>query len=315
MENLIVQYGIFVVAGLVMINEMGVPTGVPIEVVLLLAGALAIHSVSSFFLALLLLAAADVTGTVVIHIVARTGGSRLLGRVLTKFGRRSEASVEHWRARLGGHDRRVVLVGRMLPLVRMYISIGAGLLRFRFRDFILGAIPGAIIWSGIPLGLGFFFRDEVGHFATEYQSVTHYLFVIMPVFSILALAAWWVHQGGTAWNQLRRGRSTLGFFLTFATIGFIVRALWLHPELLQDSFDVIAKSLLTPWMVLLAACAVALAMLAFGDLHLSFRKRESPIVSGAPVAAAELATTLIWGSLVIATVAIMIAMQIRFFIL
>lgn len=315
MENLIVQYGIFVVAGLVMINEMGFPTGVPIEVVLLLAGALAIHSVSQFFLALLLLAAADVAGTVVIHLVARTGGSRLLGRALTKFGRRSEASVEHWRTRLGGHDRRVVLIGRMLPLVRMYISIGAGLLRFRFRDFIIGAIPGGIIWSGIPLGLGFFFRDEVGRFATDYQSLTHYLFVIMPAFSVLVLAAWWIHQGGTAWNQLRRGRSTAGFIFTFATIGFIVRAIWLHPELLQDSFDVIAKSLLTPWVLLLAACAVALAMLAFGDLHLSFHKREAAMTNGAPIAAAELATTLIWSSLVIATVAIMVAMQLRFLIL
>ena len=38
----------------------------------------------------------------------------------------------------------------MLPMVRMYITIAAGLFRMRKRDFILGATPAALVWVGIP---------------------------------------------------------------------------------------------------------------------------------------------------------------------
>ena len=41
---LIAQYGVFIVALLILVGELGVPTGVPAELALLLTGAYAVHS-------------------------------------------------------------------------------------------------------------------------------------------------------------------------------------------------------------------------------------------------------------------------------
>lgn len=316
MEHLILQFGILIVAVLVFVNETGVPTGMPVELALLLCGALAVHSVPEFLLALTLVVIADVLGTLTIHMVARTGGSRLLGRVLQKFGRRGEESIARWRGRLGGHDRRVVLVGRMLPLVRMYISIGAGLLRFRLRDFILGAIPGSIVWAGTPLALGFLFHTDVDRIAAEYTRMAHYLFMVMPAFTVILAIAWWVRRGKSGWAKIRRGRSVLGSVVTAAAIAFLIRAGVEHADLLTAGFVAIGRPLLSPitWILLLAGLVAALTNLVVGDLHFSLRRREPIAPFGHPVAA-EVASTVLWTALVLATGAIMIAMQINFRIL
>ncbi|MCD6058801.1 MAG: hypothetical protein K0Q89_2331, partial [Thermomicrobiales bacterium] len=52
---------------------MGIPTGVPIYVVLLLAGAYLIGSLPGLAVAILVMAAAELTGTLVLHVIARTG--------------------------------------------------------------------------------------------------------------------------------------------------------------------------------------------------------------------------------------------------
>src|SRR5690606_25978829 len=113
------------------------------ELALLIAGSYGVHSFSELVFAVTLIVVADMAGTTTLHLVARTGGSHLLNRILLKFGKRSEETIARWRARLGGRDIIAVAVGRMLPLVRMYISIGAGLLQIRLRDFLAGSLPGA----------------------------------------------------------------------------------------------------------------------------------------------------------------------------
>lgn len=313
MEQLILQFGILLVALLVFVNETGVPTGMPIEIVLILCGALVIHSIPGLLIAIAIVALADLLGTMTIHAVARTGGSRLVGKILQRFGKRSEESIERWRARLGGHDRRVVLVGRMLPLVRMYISIGAGLLRFRLSDFVVGAIPGAIVWAGVPLSAGYIFRSDVNQITAEYSLLAQYLFMAMPVLTVAFAVAWWVRRGKSGWAKIRRGRSVLGLSVTAAAVAFLARAAILHGDVLTAGFVAISRPLLSPitWLLLLAGLAALLANQALGDLHLSVRKPEPQAPFGQP-GAAEIASTVLWASLVIATSVIMVAIQVNF---
>ncbi|HUZ00056.1 MAG TPA: VTT domain-containing protein [Thermomicrobiaceae bacterium] len=194
-EPEILRYGVPLVAVLVMVNETGLPTGVPLELVVLLCGALVVHSLAGLLAALAALVAGDVLGTTAIYLLARVGGSRLLGRGLRRFSRRGEETLARWRERLGGHDRRLVFVGRSLPLVRMYVSIGAGLLRVPLRDFLLGAVPGAIVWAGTPLALGYLFRAGVDHAVDDYAHLASYLVMVMPALAIVA-AVWWLRRQG-----------------------------------------------------------------------------------------------------------------------
>jgi hypothetical protein len=71
--SLIAHYGLPLVALIVCAGELGFPTGVPVEIALLLTGAYAIHSVPMLLVGVILVAAADLLGTTSLHLIMRTG--------------------------------------------------------------------------------------------------------------------------------------------------------------------------------------------------------------------------------------------------
>ncbi len=296
---------------LIFVGELGIPTGIPAEIALLVAGSYGVHSFSGLIAAVVLVVAADMLGTISIHLLSRTGGSRLLNHVLERFGRRSEETIDRWRDRLGGRDLMVVGIGRMLPLVRMYISIGAGLLRIRVRDFVIGAFPGAVVWVGTPIVLGYYLHADVQRFAVEYATISHLIFMVLPTLSLAAIAMWWVRRGHTRWSQLRRGRSAAGILIASAAFVILVRTIVLHHELIFNGLQAIPDSLLSTWIIALAAAALALLTLSFNDLRVSYQRRKwaQPISNEA---AAELATTAVWLALVIGTATIAMLIVINF---
>ena len=81
---LIAQYGVFIVALLILVGELGVPTGVPAELALLLTGAYAVHSLKGLVGAILLISLADIVGTMTLHMAARTGGASILQRLMKR---------------------------------------------------------------------------------------------------------------------------------------------------------------------------------------------------------------------------------------
>ena len=283
---------------MIFFGELGVPTGIPAEIALLIAGSYGVHSFSGLIFAIGLVVVADVAGTTTLHLVSRTGGSRLLNRLLTRFGKRSEETIAKWRARLGGRDIVVVAVGRMLPLVRMYISIGAGLLQTRLRDFVGGAVVGALVWSGIPIILGYYLHGDVQQFADNYATISHLIFVILPALTLSVLIMWWVRRGHTRWVQLRRGRSATGIITSSVAVVILVRALVFNTDVIQNGLAALHHTVLTTWSIALAAVAIALLSVSFNDLRVAFRQRnrQHPV---SHEAVQELTTTIVWLALVI----------------
>ena len=144
MPTLIAQYGVLVVALIIFAGEVGIPTLVPGEIAILIAGSQVVHSVPQLIGTMLLFGTVDIIACSTIHLASRTGGNRLLLRLLRKVQPhhdRHEEVIEGWRRRLGGRDQLVVFVTRLIPLFRLYASITTGLIRIRFRHFVGGAVP------------------------------------------------------------------------------------------------------------------------------------------------------------------------------
>src|SRR6478735_333982 len=189
---LIAQYGVFIVALLILVGELGVPTGVPAELALLLTGAYAVHSLKGLAGAILLIALADVIGTMALHMAARTGGASILQRLMKRHESDGPTSLDRWRSKLGKNDIVMVAGIRMLPMVRMYITIAAGLFRMRKRDFILGATPAALVWVGIPVALGYAFRTNVSLLTDRYSSASHVILFASPMLGVSIAAFVWL---------------------------------------------------------------------------------------------------------------------------
>lgn len=203
--ELLTNYGIPFVALVVCLGEIGVPTGIPSEILLLLAASYAVHSVPALIAAVVAVAVADIVGTTTLHQVARGHGARLLARFLHHEPGQS-GFVAWGRRRFGGRDWIWILLGRLIPIVRMPVTVSSGVLNVPLRQFLRGAVPASLVWAGTPLVVGYFFRADVDQIEARYGQFSRLLLLALPVIAVAAGLAWWLRRGrpvprlrGNAW--------------------------------------------------------------------------------------------------------------------
>ena len=163
-------YGLPLVTLVMFASATGIPTGVPIKLIMLFTGAYLVNSWQMLLPVVLVMALAELGGTLVLHGVARTGGVKVLERIASDRQARVQASFEQWQRRLGGRDVAAITVLRLIPFVRMGTTVGAGLVGLKLRDFILGSAIAALIWAGIPLVLGYMFRANLSDLEAAYHA-------------------------------------------------------------------------------------------------------------------------------------------------
>lgn len=129
----------------------------PSEVVLPFAGILVGQGVYGFWAALFWAVAGQMTGSLLTHSLGRYGGRPFLlrHRRYLPFRPHELARAENWFARYG---EVTVLAGRLLPGVRTFISLPAGMSDMPLRRFlpysVLGALPwtAGLILAGVKVG-------------------------------------------------------------------------------------------------------------------------------------------------------------------
>jgi membrane protein DedA with SNARE-associated domain len=187
---LIASHGLPIVALMVFLAELGLPTGISPKVGLLIAGSMALHTLPGLAFGLLAVSSANVLGAMALYFAARTGGTRIIVRIQRRRPANAGNALERWRARLGGHDAAAVFVGRIVPMVRIYVTIASGLARMSWQRFLLGSAPAGLVWSGTPLLLGYYFRGSVRDFTDSGSIVSHAFFIAVPMIGVVMVLFW-----------------------------------------------------------------------------------------------------------------------------
>src|SRR6202166_5283837 len=133
----------------ILVTMAGESAGLPIssEIVVPLGGALASQGKLNFVLVVAVSSLANLAGSLIAFYLTRRFGETV---VLSRFGRWLGLSKGHLRladrvfARFG---LWAVFLGRLLPIVRTYISFPAGLSKIGYVKFILATLAGAIPWN------------------------------------------------------------------------------------------------------------------------------------------------------------------------
>jgi membrane protein DedA with SNARE-associated domain len=153
-QNFIVNYGYLAIFVLMLAESACIP--IPSELTMLLGGALAGGAIAGAHLDLALAVAAGVAGNVAGSYVAwgigRYGGQaawRRWGRYILLREEDIDRS-ERWFKR---HGAKAVFFGRLLPVVRTFISLPAGFAGMAPVRFGLYTVAGCIPWTlGLALG-------------------------------------------------------------------------------------------------------------------------------------------------------------------
>jgi membrane protein DedA with SNARE-associated domain len=104
-----------------------------------------------------------VVGSIVGWAIGRRGGRPFVerhGRLL-HLGPERLHRAERWFDR---HDRWAVLLGRITPVVRSFVSIPAGLFEMPFWPYLVLTAIGSAIWAFAFAGIGWAFGSNYEHF-------------------------------------------------------------------------------------------------------------------------------------------------------
>ncbi|WP_456404266.1 DedA family protein [Hydrogenimonas sp.] len=107
-------------------------------------------------------------------------GHRLGRPFLIKYGRYvllKPETVEKTEAFFARYGPASTLFGRLVPGIRQYISLPAGIGRMPLAAFSIYTFLGAGIWCAVLLGLGFF----LGHNEERIQEMLHYILAVIFV--------------------------------------------------------------------------------------------------------------------------------------
>jgi membrane protein DedA with SNARE-associated domain len=169
---------------------------IPSEAVLGAAGVL-IDTPMDFFLVVLFATIGSVLGAIFFYYVGRALGPRRSHAFLDRLPLVETEDVDKTFEWFERHGRAAVFFGRMVPIVRSFISVPAGVVRMPFGQFLLYTAAGSLIWNTLLVTLGWLARDFI-------EANLHYLDYVVVAVVVLA-AGWFVYKKAT--GQLRRPRN------------------------------------------------------------------------------------------------------------
>jgi membrane protein DedA with SNARE-associated domain len=187
MESFITSSGYAAIFLLMLAESACIP--IPSEVTMLVAGVLAAEGKLSLAAVIIVGTLGNVAGSYIAWGVGRTGGRAVLG----KFGRliliRDEDldRAERWFARRG---ELAVFVGRLVPVVRTFISLPAGVAEMPAGRFGLYTVLGCLPWTAALASLGYAVGSSWHSIYRGFKGVTY---VVVAV-AVVAIALFYIRR-------------------------------------------------------------------------------------------------------------------------
>jgi membrane protein DedA with SNARE-associated domain len=171
--------------GLTILIETVIPP-IPSEVVLGAAGVLINDGRLSLVPVILWATVGSVVGALVLYSVGRALGPRRSHAFLDRLPLVETEDVDKTFDWFERHGRSAVFFGRMVPIVRSFVSVPAGVVKMPMPQFLLYTAAGSLIWNSLLIGLGVAAGDFV-------QANLHYLDYVV-VAAAVAFVGWFVYR-------------------------------------------------------------------------------------------------------------------------
>ena len=159
--RLIEQSGYLGVAFLMFLETVFPP--IPSEVIMSIAGVAAGQGKLNLGWVIAAGTAGAMLGNILWYLAARALGIVRLRPIIHRYGRwitMSWAEVQRAERWFSSHGTFFVFLGRMLPTVRSLVSVPAGLLKMRFKSFLVASTLGTAGWTAMLAVAGFKLGEE-----------------------------------------------------------------------------------------------------------------------------------------------------------
>jgi membrane protein DedA with SNARE-associated domain len=185
LSNFVASYGLLAVLVLMIVESCGVPF--PSEVTMPVAGLLAASGHLSLVAVIVTGAFANLVGSLIAYwLAARFGEPLLLGPGRYAGIRRHHLEIaDRWFKRWG---LPAVFFGRMLPVIRTYISFPAGLARVDLPRFAVLTFVGALPWCAALTLVGYVLGRNYERISGPIEKAA----IVIAVLVAIGLVVWYL---------------------------------------------------------------------------------------------------------------------------
>jgi len=159
---------------------------IPSEAVLGLAGVLINDGRMSIVPVILFATLGSILGAIFFYYIGLALGPRRSHAFLDRLPLVETEDVDKTFGWFERHGRSAVFLGRMVPIVRSFISVPAGVVRMPIGQFLLFTAGGSLIWNSVLVSLGVAAGDFI-------DKNLHYLDYVVVAVVVLAVI-WFVYR-------------------------------------------------------------------------------------------------------------------------
>ena len=168
---------------------------IPSEVIMPVAGMTASRGGLSLIGVIASGTAGAMLGNIVWYLAARALGHDRLEPFVRRYGKwitiswRDVERAHHWFDR---HGFMFVMTGRIIPTIRSLVSVPAGLLDMRFRNFVIASTIGTAIWTTFLTMVGVKLKEEFSSIDQIIGPISTGVLVVLLLVYVVRLA---MHKG------------------------------------------------------------------------------------------------------------------------
>jgi membrane protein DedA with SNARE-associated domain len=191
--SFITRYGYLAIFVLILIQEIGVPNPIPVELLLFFTGYLSFKGLLSLPLVIIAGVSADFIGAIILYFLFLYSGSYLM-RKKPKWVFISDKRIERFKEKITSGGNYSIFLFRLLSLTRGYTSIAVGLLGIRPGIYLPIVIISATSWTMIWATLGYLFGPSWNSIAKDIDSIKFIMLGILLVIGGIFIYKWFVKK-------------------------------------------------------------------------------------------------------------------------
>lgn len=198
------KYGYAAILTLIILQEIGMPNPIPVELLVFFTGYLSYKGVLYLPFVIITAIGADIVGASILYLIFYTSGVFLI-RKRPKWLHVSEKKIIQFREKINNGGWGSIFLFRLVSVTRGYAAIISGLLHVNLKIYVPTVIMAAVTWTGFYSILGFMLGPSSNKIFSIPEHFKYFLFAILFIVLSISIFVWLRNK------HLNKKKETSGF--------------------------------------------------------------------------------------------------------